>query len=52
MIYTKLQVSLIEEIILKVYWYMKANMFISTSIVVLSDFDNEEMDNIDMFIDI
>jgi hypothetical protein len=49
---TKLQVALMEEIVLKVCRYMKTNMFISTSIAVLSDFNDEEVDDIDMFIDI
>jgi hypothetical protein len=41
-----------EEIVLKVCWYMKTNTFISTSIAVLGDFDDEEVDDIDAFIDI
>ena len=49
---TKLQVALMEEIVLKVCRYMKTNMFISTSIAVLSDFNDEEVDDIDVFIDI
>jgi hypothetical protein len=49
---TKLRVASMEEIVLKACWYMKTNTFISTSIAVLGDFDDEEVDDIDAFIDI
>ena len=49
---TKLRVASMEEIVLKACWYMKTNTFISTSIAVLGDFDDEEVDDIDVFIDI
>jgi hypothetical protein len=49
---TKLRVASMEEIVLKACWYMKTNTFISTSIAVLGDFDDEEVDDIDTFIDI
>jgi hypothetical protein len=49
---TKLRVASMEEIVLKACRYMKTNMFISTSIAVLGDFDDEEVDDIDVFIDI
>jgi hypothetical protein len=49
---TKLRVASMEEIVLKACRYMKTNTFISTSIAVLGDFDDEEVDDIDAFIDI
>ena len=49
---TKLRVASMEEIVLKAGRYMKTNTFISTSIAVLGDFDDEEVDDIDVFIDI
>ena len=49
---TKLRVASMEEIVLKACQYMKTNTFISTSIAVLGDFDDEEVDDIDAFIDI
>ena len=49
---TKLRVASMEEIVLKACQYMKTNTFISTSIAVLGDFDDEEVDDIDVFINI
>jgi hypothetical protein len=49
---TKLQMSSMEEIMLKACWYIKADMHISTSIAVLGDLDDEEIDDIDMFTNI